>query len=284
MKVDQLLSTLETLPYHERVRHMVEMGKQSLTNETLRQLLTTLSKGEMYQRMLALQACYGSRDGDAVLHALSDPSRTIRQMARRMVAYLCDDDQVQAAFASLLDADLGTLLTLLQKQRRQTPIDTYLEKQSANDPAAWVRRIGFGSAALVKPVIENVLMQGHSWEGQWLAARHPVLTVEALHLLAERATQMDQRLLWIANATLPILSDLVPAQAVEAVKALARHLPISQLDVQGLAQRRPVELADFLLTLQERPPSRGIFAGADCGARRSGLFERKLVLQMGSKT
>ncbi len=252
MQVDQLLSTLETLPYHERVRHMVELGKQSRTDATLRQMLTTLAQGDMVQRMLALQACYGSRDGETVLLALTDASRTVRQMAIRMVANICDDAQVQSAFDILPDQSRLILLRTLKKQHRQTAIDTYLQKRITGEADTWIHLIGFGSDTLVSPLIEAALMQVDYVDARRLASRHPALIAETLRQLAERVTQMDQRLLWIANVTLPILTDLVPDQALEAVKALSRHLVIARRHLEQLALRRPVELSAFVLTLPER--------------------------------
>ncbi|MFN8529764.1 MAG: hypothetical protein U0670_14250 [Anaerolineae bacterium] len=270
MSIDRLLSELEKLPYDARVRRMVDLGAQARQDTAVRATLTTLAHGDMYQRVLALQACFGSRDGEAVLRALTDPSRTVRQMALNMVASLCDDDQAAGTFDLVPPSRRAALLGMLRKQRRQAVIDTLLEKLLTREPADWLPLISFGSEALVGRLLDTILMQSDYPTARRIARRHPGLLADTLIRMGERATQMDQRLLWIVNAVLPVLSDHVPDQALAMVKVLSRHLPIGHLQLQDLANRRPDELSEFLLTLTER-------ARVDFSHRAAALSEARIA-------
>src|SRR5436190_19786954 len=97
MKPARLLRELESLPYDARMRRMIELGRLAKSDADLATLITSFEHGDFYERGLALNSCYGSRDGAQVLRALADPSQAIRGAALRLVAIICEDVQVSAA-------------------------------------------------------------------------------------------------------------------------------------------------------------------------------------------
>ena len=102
MHLKSLLQELERLPHSGRMRRMVEVGRQAASDRSASETLAELSRGGVFQRTLALQACYGSRDGECVVRALEDPSRLARGLAVQLVAELCDDEQVRRRSRSFL--------------------------------------------------------------------------------------------------------------------------------------------------------------------------------------
>ena len=71
MTPGSLLRELDTLSHDQRMRRMAEVGKQAARDPKAAATLAALEQGDLYQRLLSLQACYGSRDGECVLRALA---------------------------------------------------------------------------------------------------------------------------------------------------------------------------------------------------------------------
>lgn len=75
------MKELEPLTHDARMRRMLEVGRQAAQDAVVAAALTALEQGGFYERWLALQSCFGSRDGAHALRALVDPSRSIRGLA-----------------------------------------------------------------------------------------------------------------------------------------------------------------------------------------------------------
>src|SRR5688572_20487178 len=118
MNPSRLLRELESLPYDARVRRMVEPGRLEKSDVSVAETLTLFERGGFYERWMALNSCYGSRDGTRVLRALADPSQAIRGAALKLAALVCDDAQVSAALVSISPDQQSELLKLLAKRRR----------------------------------------------------------------------------------------------------------------------------------------------------------------------
>src|SRR5687767_8203566 len=95
MTRDELLHELESLTHDGRMRRMVEIGRDAATDGTDEATLSECERGGHYERRLALQSCFGSRDGARVVRSLSDPSRLLRSLALRLAILVCDDAQLQ---------------------------------------------------------------------------------------------------------------------------------------------------------------------------------------------
>jgi hypothetical protein len=131
MSPEELLATLEKLTHNARMRWMVEMGRIS-GDASVTATLAALEEGGFYERLLALQSCYGSRDGAHILRALGDPSRFIRAVAIKLATLLRNDAQILEALGQLILDECHCLLLRLFKGHRQTPIDAYLTTLAAS--------------------------------------------------------------------------------------------------------------------------------------------------------
>lgn len=101
MTPEKLLRECEVLPHNGRMRRMVEPGRLATSDTHTGNTLAVLAQGDTYQRVLATQACYGSRDSAQVVRALSDPSRRVRGLALGLAALICSDAELQQALESL---------------------------------------------------------------------------------------------------------------------------------------------------------------------------------------
>src|SRR5260370_21438282 len=109
MTPKQLLQQCEVLTHNVRMHRMVEFGRLAASDANVDNTISILARGDVYQRMLATQSCYGSRNAAQALQALSDPSRSVRALALQLVTLLCSDAELQDALP-LLPLDLKTLL------------------------------------------------------------------------------------------------------------------------------------------------------------------------------
>src|SRR5258708_15264354 len=109
------------------MRRMVELGRLAASDTSIGKTIITLAQGDVFQRGLAVQSCFGSRDSVLALQALSDPSRSVRALALGLVALICSDDELQTAL-DIVPPDLKLrLLRALSRRRRHTAIDRYIE-------------------------------------------------------------------------------------------------------------------------------------------------------------
>lgn len=252
MTPDTLLAELDVLPHTARVRRMVELGRLAAVDPTVAATLLAQEQGGFYERWLALQSCFGSRDGAHVLRALSDPSRSIRTGAIKLVVMACDDAQAQEALSLLTIDHCLLLLHRLCKRRRFAPIDAFLTILAERGD----RRLGvflpFGSPGLVAQYLEQMVLSAGSVDYRRLARFHPMLVSAALLRDAAAMERLDQRLIWLANAVLPILADILPDEALALVRSLMSQVPLSELELEQLALRRPNEVAALVLAAENQ--------------------------------
>src|SRR5689334_3354626 len=144
MTPEQLLQECETLTHNGRMRYMADLGRSVSTDASVASTIAALAQGDVYQRVLALQSCFGSRDSAQVLRALSDPSRSVRALSIGLVALICSDAEVQTAFDVIPLAMKNALLYRLHNRHRQVPIDRYLESVASQQDADLRKLLPFG--------------------------------------------------------------------------------------------------------------------------------------------
>ncbi len=253
MTSEEFLAELESLTHTARMQRMVELGRLVATDANAAATLAALEQGEFYGRFLAVQACYGSRDGAHVLRALGDASRKIRIVAMKLVALVCDDAQAEEALGLLTADQCRFLLRRLLKARRRTPIDAFLAMLAERRDSRLVLFLPFGSPAFVERHLEQVLPSAGYIDYRRLARLHPALVSAALLRQAAKVERLDRRLIWLANAVLPTLADTLPDEALALVRSLLAQVSLSQLDLAQLALRRPNEVADLALGTDDQP-------------------------------
>jgi len=173
----------------------------------------------------------------------SDPSRFLANLALNLSAHLSSDDQALQMLRSLTGRRRRRLLLLLRCRRRFAPITTFVQElQARSDPEA-LRYQGFvasQSAAAGGGPLDPV-----AWQRR--ATDRPQETADQLVQALNASAQPDGLLCRAALASLRVLSITHPDLALSIVAALQRSLPLGQLPLQPLLQRRPVAVADLLL-------------------------------------
>ncbi|HMA35156.1 MAG TPA: hypothetical protein VKY74_11870, partial [Chloroflexia bacterium] len=251
MTPETLLAALAPLTHAARMRQMVDVGRQAAGDPSVAATLAQLEQGGMYERWFALQSCFGSGDGAQALRALADPSRQIRGLALVLVALAGDDAQVAAALAQAPYAVRLVLLRRLRSRGRLAPIDAFLATLGRGDPD-FERLLPFGSPALVAGALEDALGRAAGSDWRRLARVHPRLAAATLARALAAADSTDARVVWQANAALPVLAEHDPDGALRLVAVLAARTPLARLSLQELVVRRPAALADLVLGAEDR--------------------------------
>lgn len=252
MTPEQLLQECEKLTHNGRMRRMVELGQLSVSDSDIRELLTVLAQGDVFQRILATQACHGSRDSAQVLRALSDPSRRVRSLALGLAVLICSDVELHTAL-DMLPLDMRTvLLRRLHEQHRYATVDSYLEALAARKNDELKKFLPFGSRDLAIRYFAQVSEQLDLVTLCRLARHYPDLVVAQLRTLATASDAVDPRLIVQVNTLLPLLAQRVPDLALDLVRTLVAVVPLARLDVQPLLLKRPNEIAALLLQGSEQ--------------------------------
>ncbi len=249
----QLKQQLEPLTHRDRMRRMVELGTRAKTDAQVTEILDDLEKGDFSDRVLALQSCYGSKDGVRVLRALADPSLGVRSIAMQLVALVADDTQVQVALSTVTFKQRRNLLQKLLKRRRRSCIDTFVIHLGDLDSKQFGRLLAYGSAEIVNRHIETVIDRYGINDWQLLGRLHPQIAGNILQKQANTASDFDPRLASQINAVLPTLSEFFPETALLICRAASGTVPLSQLSLQSLALRRPKEITDLILSSDSTP-------------------------------
>ncbi len=270
MANEQLLSDLELMSHSDRIRVMVELGRQQ--SDESKAAIAELERGGFYERQLALYSCFGSRDPSHILRAVNDPSHLLRGLASRLVALHCDDgDSVRA----LEVAHLGVRLAIaykLHKRGRAVVIDTFLAQQtiSAREFSAL---LPFASRETLDRMTTQFTSQAtdHDWLNlsvdrsafnefmHRLARLHPSAAFTILEGQIAAMGDGDGRLIARVNLLLSALTNADPDRALALVTSLsARGLlrQVSSEPLRALARRRPAGVAELLLAepTTRKPP------------------------------
>ncbi len=215
-------------------------------------LLKDLEQGGFYERLLAIQSCFGSSNGSHVLRALVDPSRIIRSFAIKLAPLVCNEQQLREALVLVPRDGRRHLLSKLYKHRAFTPIDNFLEQLAQEDDPQFLKLLPYGSSEIVRRYKERFYQSREQVDWRRLARHHPALACEILLTRAEAAAGPDLQLLFFANAAMPILAEKEPDLALTLVDALASHFPLGHILLQPLARKRPTAVADLVLSRGEK--------------------------------
>lgn len=251
MTPNELLQECETLTHQGRMRRMVEIGRMAASDPSVRETLAALAGGEVYPRILATQACYGSLDSAQIARALSDPSRSVRALALDLAALVCSDTEIQSLLPRL-PLDLQRVLVRnLCRRRRQAPIDQHLEMLAERSDTSLKELLPYGSPSLVARVFAQIHEQFDLVSLVSLARVHPALVVAHLHRLAQALTTLDPQLVFQVNTLLPTLAKHTPDLAFGLVQALLPLVPLARLQLQFLVRKRPQAVVDLVLASEE---------------------------------
>jgi hypothetical protein len=252
MTPKKLLQILESLNHADRTKQMVEWGQRSQTDPNVAATLYQLSRGNFYERYLALQSCFGSRNQTFITQSLSDPSQCIRTLAFRLMALFGEDAIVLAALETIPSKLRRKLLYRLYRRGRQAIVDQCLNQTATTNTEELIDVLSFGSSHVVNQHIHLLLERGGSRDWIRLSRRHPALVAQTLRQTAETAEELNPRLIHWVNAVLPYLAELCPDDALNLCQALMRTTSIAQINVQSLVQRHSHQIAELICQSNDR--------------------------------
>ncbi len=255
MNTQTFLNELASMTHAGRMQRMVQVGQASRTDPARATLIETLSRGDTYERRLAITACFGSRDGAHGLRALQDASRVVRGMAIKAAALAASDEQLRDGLPLVNPAMRYKVLVHLKQQKRQSPIDAFVQQLAeAHDPALSAL-LSLASPRIVEAQIAAVA--DYAGRSDWvrLAKKHPAIVAAVVQAWAGRIEYSDNRLIWIANAILTPLAKVEPDLALTVVQGLVRTTPLDRLSFWRAVQRRPNEALALILQQEDGLPA-----------------------------
>ncbi|HEY7357942.1 MAG TPA: HEAT repeat domain-containing protein, partial [Ktedonobacterales bacterium] len=226
-------------------RRMIALGRQR--DDESRALLAEMERGGFSERFLALYACFGSRNGAHAARALSDPSRTIRGLAIRLVAQLCDESQLAEVLATVPVQVRRRLLWKLTPQH-QASVDAYLERLAQRgDEQQLYEFLPLGSREVVQRLATRVLQSRGKLNWSWLARLHPAETMALFQQWVSAAGTDGQSVIQEAQRLLSVLAPKQPDALLALVKTLLPRKLLNNVNLNPLAEQRPGELAELAL-------------------------------------
>jgi hypothetical protein len=247
-----LQAALAKLTHAGRMRYMAAYGRAALDADrpgrARREILAALERGNVFERAMALQSCYGSRDGAHVLRAFGDPSRKLRGLAETLAPLVCDDVQLLQALRLTPRRGRADALRIVARSGRQSVVDLHLAELEAVSDPAFATLLPLGSQAFVGPRFDQAAAEAGAIAWHRLARRHPRMAAD--HLLQEIAAGagFDPRRAQRAQAALPHIIDHNPDLALDLLAELAGHVSLTTLPLEALARRRPRRLTDLILS------------------------------------
>lgn len=239
-----LLDRLETLSHNRRIQEMLAIGRAAADH---RALLDELSKGDAYQRSMALYSCCTSGDAERVASFLKDPSSRLRGLARILAVRFCSDATILALLEDLPVRNMRTVLLGLIKNRRQALIDRWYQENSRGSGF-----LPFCSEAVVELHFERFVEYSCRDDSSRMARFHPRLIERHLENWVSKTEKMDYVLIGYCHQVLPVLADVHPQFVVRLARQLAIHHPLNRFNLYHTALRVPVPMAELVLERNER--------------------------------
>lgn len=266
MTLDKLLVELELLPHYQRVKRMIQLGRNAVggaegraPDKSTAKLLKSLEDRGSYGWRLALYASMGSRDGGCVEAAIAHPSAIVRSLAGHLVPMICDDATVLRLLQSVDRKRRFHLIRGLRKRGRRIPVDAFLDDAIARGERDWIDLLPFASATCAARHAGAFSTDASREQWRRLARHHPAICAKLLTQTADVSEDLDARLRGNVQAVLSKLGDRVPDAALLLVKSMARHVPPGELDLDALLIHRPDDVARLLL--ETETPGRLNFNG-----------------------
>lgn len=259
MSVDiaAFLAPLEPLSHAERVRIMIELGKQSVHDNDAQAIIDSLEQQGFFERYLAMYSCFGSRDSVHVMRSLSDPSKIIRGLAIRLIVQLGDAEQLQVALQDF--PRLRFAIAVRLRQLGRTPIIvTFLEHYQVNgtpeDDDPFYTILPMGNAGVVSRHLAAFRdwASMHDWRRLRRLARlarfHPDIAVDVLDLWSQESIYTST-MITCFNVILPVVVLTQSERVVAIIQRFLQQIPISEIHIMPLLIRQPEAIVDLLLIL-----------------------------------
>ena len=246
-KSEKLINSLESLTYRDRILEVIKLGRKETIEPDVVNLIDDLQQGNHYRRLLALYSCYGSYNGERVLTAIQDNSRSIRHKAIDLIAVVGNDEQILAAIESINYKQCRVLFKYLRQRNRLTVIDRCLIKLIDRDDNKKEKLLIYGTAEIVNRHLDKILESAGTDDWGNLPRLHPEIALNALQEYAAKSTGKDWRFVSCFHSCISRVAELDPDGTLALIKNLANHPSFNNLSFQKLVCYRPVEVAQLVL-------------------------------------
>jgi hypothetical protein len=241
------------------MKRMVELGRQSKIDSSVKALIESLCSGSLYEQFLGLETCYGSRDVGLAMRTLSSPSKYLKKRSLALVALFGNDAELLGALNSvpayLQVYSIRRLRTLRGRRRRPKVIDQFLEEleRKPENSKLFQGLLPFGSETIVRRNLSKVLDRFGTIDWARLAQYHPEVIHAELCGWAMRSKEEDLRLRAIANQTLRLLGAVESRadMALNLLKTMMKSTSLSHLAVQDVLERRPEQTLELILASKD---------------------------------
>jgi hypothetical protein len=243
---------------------MIELGQNSRIDTGTKNLITALSAGSLYEQLLSLETCYGSRDITIAFKALSSSSKHLKKRAINAIILLGTDDELLAALNSvpiyLQIQTIRRVRDLRPSRKRPQVIERYLEKLETNDPSIFKSVFMFGSRTLVERHLPSFIDRFTLIDWSRLAKYHQDITQTKIREWTARVEPEDHLLTRVGNSLLArwLSKPETVDYAFELYKTKSVKQKIPQTTKKTLLgylfARRPKQTVEIILKSEERIP------------------------------
>ncbi len=241
----QLLDKAETMDHDQRWQFMVELGRMSLANDGLAQILNGLSLSPVhYQRTLAAMSLYGSHDRVLIDRLLADPSRFFATCVLKLAVRLLPGDLLVARYPTLSRPRRLHMLQLLLNARRSDIVDQ-LYRQAEGQERLDV--LCFASEALVIEQLDN-LQETRLSDVHWgrLALRFPARVQAVMQTALENPGQPEWGTQRAVKTVLNRLHRAAPALGLQLLRQAIAKLPAQWLQPEPYARMFPETIGEII--------------------------------------
>ncbi|KAH9213074.1 hypothetical protein DL95DRAFT_390878 [Leptodontidium sp. 2 PMI_412] len=255
-----LLEEFDQLSNSARVARMVRLGAESRLNPNVRALINHLESQSLYEQLLSLESCHGSRELSFAKQIVSSSSsKHLKKRAINLIALLGSDDNLLWALQSvppyLQVATLHRLRRGRGSRKRLAVIEKYLGdlEHKEEDVKQFQNFFLLGSEALVERNLPRFLEQFSIQQWLNLAKYHPEIAQRVLNEWIERSEEDDFTLVSKVNTVLKqwLSHDSTVKYAVELFRNSLKKVSISRLPVTELVERSPLKAVDIVLSCEE---------------------------------
>ncbi|KAI9790872.1 MAG: hypothetical protein M1835_000674 [Candelina submexicana] len=249
MDIKTLLEECEQLDHNGRMQRMIQLGQTSINNASDKAIIQGLLEGSLYEQILGLQTCHGSRNVQPALQALSSTSQILRTRALPFILMLGTDEEALEALKLCPLHLQAVFLHRLRKQQRVSVIDAFLLQlgSSKTDKDLFQFVLPYASEKLVKKHLVKAPKQISYKVWRKLIQYHPRIACVAIHEWAERTKSYDAAFERVADELLG--QNGLPESLWDTVYDVARLMvkshPSKKVSL-GTLYKRPSQAFDQL--------------------------------------
>ena len=122
-----IVSELSKMNFSDRMKALVEIGRRSVQVVQLRSTIKEWSEASTFERLLALNTCFGNDTTELPMRALKDASGHVQRRAIKLVNLRCKDEQLVDLAATLPIRLLCILVRRLRRCHRYEVVESIVD-------------------------------------------------------------------------------------------------------------------------------------------------------------